>query len=196
MKKRVISARYLAPKWQAYVTDDLGFGFVNGVRVRSLWELKEALLHLPLDVIQKHIGGRNDMAVWIREVIGDMELAEAVEQQNHRWGVIVALERQMMRTVNIPDYLAKRWLGSASFEFVFASGERVHSEEELGQALGKVADDVVSFHQERQPNDMACWVADAIGDYELAELLDEALTREQMKRYVEDHVVMLKEAME
>ena len=40
------------------------------------------------------------------------------------------------------------------------------------------------------------WVVDIVGDYELAELLTEATSREQMQRYVEDHLEMLREAAE
>ena len=196
MFDQTVPNRYLAPKWLAYVTtENEKFVFVNGLRVKSMWELKQALLVLPEEVIRHHVTEeRNDIATWVKDVIGDKELAKGLQKQTHRWGLIVALERQMMRTVKLPGYVAQRWLAPAKAPFTFASGETAGSLEELVKALKKVSDEVVSFHKERQPNDIAVWVQDTIGDYELAEMVEEATGRWQMERYVDDHVAMLKEA--
>lgn len=190
--------RYLAPKWRAYVTPgDQAFVFSNGIKVASFWELKQALLTLPEDVVNHHVReGQNDIANWVEAVVGDKDMAEEMRKYNHRWGLIVALERQMMRTLELPSYVAKRWLRKASSSFVFSSGEEVKSIEELGQILDKLTDETISFHCERYPNDMAVWMVDVVGDYELAELLNEATSRMQMKRFVDDHLEMLKEAAE
>jgi hypothetical protein len=190
--------RYMTPKWRAYVTPgDKAFTFSNGIKVASMWELKQALLSLPEDIVMDHIReDANDIAIWVEHVVGDVDLADEMKKYNHRWGLIVALERQMMRTLELPDFVAKRWLQKAENGFTFVSGEKVSSVEELRDALEKVSDDTIAFHCERFPNDMAVWVIDIIGDYELAELLNEATSRQQMQRFVADHVEMLRDATE
>lgn len=194
----IVPARYLAPKWQAYVTpSDLAFRFNDGTQVESLWQLKQALLRLPEDVILHHVSSeRNDIAEWVKAVIGDEELATELSKYNHRWGLIVALERQLMRTVNIPEYLAERWLRTVDSSFTFSDGTTASSLHDLQDALGKVDDGTVAFHQERNPNDISVWVSDVIGDYELGELLNEANSRVQMQRFVTDHIEMLRDASE
>lgn len=196
MHDLIIPARYLAPKWQAYVTPkDKNFVFSNGVSISSLWSLKQALLRLPEDIITGHIAGEsNDLANWVRAVVGDDELADELVKYNHRWGIIVALERQMMRTLNLPHYLATRWLAPVENVFTFSSGQQVASLYELREVLNQVDDGTVAFHQERSPNDISVWVSDIIGDYELGDLLDEANSRVQMQRFVADHIEMLEEA--
>lgn len=196
MNNLIIPARYLAPKWQAYVTPkDTAFVFQDGTSVGSLWTLKQALLRLPEDVIMHHVRtDANDIATWIENVIGDKTLSTEISKYNHRWGMIVALERHLMRTQALPDYVADRWLSKTTSPFTFQSGVQVSTLEELSKALLEVSDEVVNFHKERQPNDISVWVSDVVGDYELGELLDEASSRIQMQRFVSDHVEMLKEA--
>lgn len=196
MQNHQIPTEYLAPKWQAYVTPMMAyFKFNNGIAVGSMWELKQALLEIPEDVVLEHVGGgRHDIADWVEQVVGDEELARELRGYEHRWGLLVALERQMMRSLSLPAYVAKRWLATVDHPFVFRSGEKVASLEELKNRLGEVNDEVVAFHGERQPNDIAVWVADIVGDYELADLLAEASSRAQMEQFVSDHLEMLYEA--
>ncbi len=196
MQELLIPGRYLTPKWQAYVTpSDKAFTFSNGLQIRSLWELKQALVSLPEDVVMHHVRDEeNDIAVWVEFVVGDKDLADEMRAYKHRWGLIVALERQMMRTLSMPHYLAKRWLTKTERPFTFVSGEEVFSLEELRDRLTQVSDETVEFHRERIPNDISVWVSDMVGDYELAGLLEEASSREQMQRFVADHVSMLVEA--
>lgn len=169
--------------------------FHDGSSVGSLWSLKQALLRLPEDIILHHIRpGTNDIANWVETVIGDKVLAEELRKYNHRWGLIVALERHMMRTLNIPHYLAQRWLQPTESSFTFSSGEIVSSLVELRDTLQLITDETASFHRERVPNDISVWVSDIIGDYDLGELLNEAHSRLQMHRFVADHIEMLEEA--
>lgn len=188
--------RYESPKWQAYVTPESnGFAFESGFFVTSLYELKQALLNLSEDEIAQHIKkDDNHIAAWVENVIGDPDLAEALRAYDHRWGMVVALERQMMRTLNLPSYVAARWLKTAELGFVFVSGEKVSSLTELATALDTVTDAAVEFHMERSPNDISKWVQDVIGDYELAALIDEGSNRDQIARFVQDHLAMLIEA--
>lgn len=190
--------RYLTPKWQARVIPrSKAFKFNNGVTVSNLWELKQALRIVREDIIAEHVNDKkNDIADWIETIIGDKDLAKELRKSTARWGLIVALERQLMRTVNLPYYVAARWLEKVDLPFYFTGGEVVHSTEDLKKTLEKVTDQAVEFHMERTPNDIAKWVNDVIGDYILGEILSEATNRNQMLTFVADHSVMLKEALQ
>lgn len=192
----VIPRRYDSPKWQATVSPDLSFTFQNGLTARSLFELKQALTVVPDLVFHHHLeDGRHDYAGWVESIIKDPKLAQELRAQNHRWGMIVALERQLMRTLNLPSYVAARWLSDAKTPFTFVSGEIAPNLASLAQTLASVSDDSVAFHLERIPNDIAKWVMDSIGDYQLAEVLADCSTRLQLLRSVEDHLEMLNDAV-
>ena len=67
---------------------------------KSIWsleELLETLKELPDDVISHHIyNGKNDFAKWIRETIGDNELADELERiGNNREALLSAMERRI-----------------------------------------------------------------------------------------------------
>lgn len=191
----VIPRRYDSPKWQAPVAQHQTFVFKNNVSARTLFELKQALTLIPDDTFYYHVSeNKNDFADWVESVVGDGVLAQELRHQNHRWGMIVALERHLMRTLNLPPYVAKRWLSPAPSPFTFVTGEAADSLSSLTSALEKVSDDTVAFHLERIPNDIAKWVMEAIGDYQLAEVLADSSTRLQMLRAIEDHLTMLGEA--
>jgi hypothetical protein len=192
----LIPSRYAEPKWQAYVTpESKAFTFASGTRIRSLYELKQALSNEGEDIIAGHLAdGKNDLADWVQNIIGDAGLAEDMRRYNHRWGLIVALERHLMRTLSMPPYVAHRWLDKAQFPFTFVSGETIQSLDELNHTLQKISDETVVFHRERVPNDISKWIMDVVGDYQLAEMLEEATNRLQMIHFLEDHLDMLREA--
>ena len=190
--------RYFIPKWQARVVpSSAAFKFNNGVIVANLWELKQALRVVREDIIAEHVNDKkNDLADWVQNVVKDQELADELRRTTTRWGLIVGLERQMMRTINLPWYVADRWLQKTDLPFYFFNGKSTASLDELEKILGEIEDSVVDFHLERDPNDIAKWVNDVIGDYLLAEILCESTSREQMITFVADHIVMLRDALE
>lgn len=189
--------RYLTPKWQARVIPrSKAFRFNNGVTVSNLWELKQALRIVREDIIAEHVNqDHNDLADWIENTIQDKELAAEMRKTTNRWGLIVALEREMMRRVNLPHYVAARWLEKVDLPFYFQDGKSASSTEELQKVLEKTTDEVVQFHLEREPNDIAKWVNDIIGDYLLAEILAEGTSRQQMAIFVADHLEMLRDSL-
>ncbi len=193
-----VPSRYAEPKWQAYVTPDAGaFIFSSGRKIKSIYDLKTALTEEGEDVIANHLkDGKNDLADWVETIIGDHELAAEMRHYNHRWGLIVAVERSMMRALSLPAYVAKRWLKASDIPFTFVSGQTIHSLIELSKTMNDISDETVAFHRERVPNDISKWIMDIIGDYQLAELLEEATNRTQMIHFIEDHVAMLTEATE
>lgn len=187
---------YTTPKWQARVIPlDKHFYFADSTAVSNLWELKQALNFVSDETLSHHTSSdKHDIADWVEHVIGDPQLASALRKSTHRWGLIVALERQLMRTLNLPPYVASRWLSPAKSTLFLASGEQANTLEDLADILKSTSDETISFHLERYPNDIAQWVMLDIGDYDLAELLTESSNRLQMHRFVADHVDMLKEA--
>lgn len=189
--------RYAEPKWQAYITpESKAFTFESGRRIHSLYELKIALTEENEDNIALHLkDGKNDLAEWVEHTLGDKDLATEMRHYDHRWGLIVALERQMMRSLSLPPYVAKRWLSASDIPFTFVSGQVIHSIEDLSKTLKEVSDDTVLFHRERVPNDISKWMMDIIGDYQLSELLEEANNRMQMIHFLDDHLQMLHEAV-
>ncbi len=191
------TSQYLTAKWQARVIpSSAAFKFNNGVLVNNLWELKQALRIVREDIIAEHVHeGKNDLADWVENTVKDPTLANELRKTTTRWGLIVALERQMMRTVNMPYYIAERWLQATEYPFYFVDGTKAASLYEMKEALDKVDDRTVEFHLERDPNDIAKWVNDVIGDYQLASVLVESTNRLQMLTFVSDHLEMLEDAM-
>lgn len=191
----LVPGRFAEPKWQAYVTpDSAAFTFNSGRRLRSLYDLKIALAEEPEEEIHQLISHGHVLAQWVRNSIKDEELAADLEKTNHRWGMIVALERHMMRSLSLPEYVAKRWLNSTDITFTFVSGQTVNSLQSLAETMKQVSDETINFHRERVPNDISKWIMDILGDYQVAELLEEASNRTQMLHFLEDHIAMLTEA--
>lgn len=190
------NTQYLAPKWRAYVTPyETGFAFSNGVVIGSLWDLKCALLTLDDDLIAPHSHiDDHHIAHWVADSIGDISLASLLAPISQRWGMVVALERHMMRTVNLPSYVAGRWLKNVSQSFRFVSGEEIVNLTELQSVMHTIADDVLSFHYARFPNDLSAWLSDVVGDYYLSDSLVEASHKDQIQTIVDDHLSMLLEA--
>lgn len=194
----LLPRRYTQPKWQVKITEkDKQFVFPSGVVASTPFELKQALVSVPEEDI--HIlatDKEHHIANWLEFVVGDSDLAKSLRKYTHRWGMVVALERQMMRTLNLPSHVARYWLRKVEIPFTFVSGEQVDSTAKLASVLAKVSDDSIHFHLQRQPNDVAVWIRDIIGDYELMELIEEATSRLEMQQTVDDHLVKLKEASE
>lgn len=191
----LVPSRFAEPKWQAYVTpDQAGFTFDSGRKIKSLYDLKIALTEESEEAIHQCIQGENQLANWVKNNIKDEELAAELQKTQHRWGMIVALERHMMRSLSLPDYVAKRWLSVTDIKFSFVSGQTVDSLQSLAEVMKQVSDDTINFHRERVPNDISKWIMDIIGDYQVAELLEEASNRTQMLHFLEDHIAMLTEA--
>lgn len=189
--------QYLSAKWQARVTpSSAAFKFNNGVMINNLWELKQALRIVREDIIAEHVReGKNDLADWVENIVKDKNLANELRKTTCRWGLIVALERQMMRTVNLPFYVAERWLEKVELPFNFVDGKTADSLYELKKVLEETNDETVEFHLEREPNDIAKWVNDVIGDYQLAAVLAESTNRLQMLTFVSDHLEMVEDAV-
>jgi hypothetical protein len=192
----LVPGRFAEPKWQAYVTPDTqSFVFTSGRKIRSLYDLKIALSEESEEEIHRCINDGHLLASWVRNAIKDESLATEFEKTQHRWGMIVTLERHMMRSLSLPDYVAQRWLEPTDIKFTFVSGQTADSLQSLAIAMKEVSDETISFHRERVPNDISKWIMDILGDYQVAELLEEAANRTQMLHFLEDHIAMLTECL-
>jgi hypothetical protein len=67
------------------VPDDKRFWCHDGKVVKNLKELKEALDGMSDETFRYHLaGGRNDFSKWVREVVGDEELANDLSKAKSR----------------------------------------------------------------------------------------------------------------
>lgn len=190
--------QYYAPKWRARVLPDSKcFYFASGEKVCTLWDLKQALKSVPNDVFEKHVGqGYNHIADWVQNIVGDLDLAKLFRSSSNRWGMIVNLERHMMRLLYVPRYVAQRWLSPGEYSFYLASGRHIWSLYELRDALRGVDDASIQVHLVHEPNDFVAWINQGIGDYLLADLLTGVKNKDQLLMRLSDHIVMLEDAAE
>jgi hypothetical protein len=94
------------PEWKLQakeVTPEQYFILRNGQPVRSLKELIEILEYIDDTTFDHHVNEyRNDFSNWIRDVIGDAELADDVEHAEDRPGMLRSLlthERKAVRQI-------------------------------------------------------------------------------------------------
>jgi len=67
------------------VPDDKRFWCHDGKNIKNLRELRKALIDMSDETFHYHSGeGRNDFSKWIREVVGDDRLAEALSKIKSR----------------------------------------------------------------------------------------------------------------
>jgi hypothetical protein len=67
------------------VPDDKRFWCHDGKTIKNLKELRKALNDMSDETFHYHLGGgRNDFSKWIREVVGDDKLAEALSKARSR----------------------------------------------------------------------------------------------------------------
>lgn len=162
-----------------------------------MWELKQALKSVPQDVLEQHVGeGFNHVADWVEKIVGDVNLAQLLLAQTTRWGMIVNLERHMMRTLYIPRYVAHRWLAPAEYSFYLSSGRHIWSLYELRDAVSQIDDKKLHVHLQHDPNDFVTWINQGIGDYLLADLLSGIKNKDQLLMRLSDHLIMLEDAAE
>jgi hypothetical protein len=78
-----------AKSWLSNVPDDKSFWCCNGEMLRNLKELSSALANMSQETYQYHVGrDGNDFSVWIRDVIGDVTLANQLQKSTSKAGAI------------------------------------------------------------------------------------------------------------
>jgi hypothetical protein len=187
---------YQTPKWLAKIKPDYKvFWCADGTVIRSLLELKHALMVLPEEILAQHVSDKhNHLADWVDGAVWDHHLARLLRSNPQRWEMIVNLERHQMRTLNLPPYLAARWLSPVEEPFYLADGRYISSLVDLKHALMEVEEAVFDRHMNCVPNDFSNWVDGSIGDYQLAEILTESDKQKKLVIKLSDHLEMLHEA--
>jgi hypothetical protein len=136
-------------------------------------DLLEAIKKSPEDGINFHEHKGSDLAVWVRNVVGDLDLASQIEAvaytnpQETKQHIIKLLDSKV-ESLKHP-YLRKV---NSQNKFVLKAGhDRVLGEiallEDLAETLVNAPTDVVAFHL-RSGNDFAEWIQHSVGDAELA----------------------------
>jgi hypothetical protein len=141
-----------------------------------LEDLLEAIMKSPDEAIDFHMKDNNDFSTWVRNVVGDSELANRLDSVKYTTSGetrqnIVKLIDDKVESLKHP-YLRK--VNSDKKFYLKAGHDKVVSEvllmEDLAETLANSPADVISFHT-REGNDFAVWIKDAVGDTELADRL-------------------------
>jgi hypothetical protein len=125
------------------------------------------------EAIGFHLKDGNDFAVWVKNVVGDSDLADrlaSVQSQDP-----AAAKKELLALLDSKvESLKHPFLRKVSPQtgFVLKSDHdkvlsEIHMLEQLADALSASASDTVSFHT-RQGNDFAAWIQHSVGDAELA----------------------------
>ena len=78
------------------VSDDEAFYLVNGKRLGSLYELRDELKRMEEKVFQHHVNKhKNDFANWVRDIIGDDLLAEAISSISDKREMYLAIKSRI-----------------------------------------------------------------------------------------------------
>lgn len=186
--------QYQQPKWKAQVPHSAALQINDNLRVRNLWELKEALHALEEGFIGEWLVDRHHLADWIRESIGHEILAARLEREVAKWKLLVHLEQEMMRTLHLPEYVAKRWLDRANDPFRLSDGREIWYVKELPELFAE-SPVSVKVHIEGEPGDFANWSQDSLGNYVLAELLAKATDPDDVLEDLMAHIADLEDAV-
>ena len=153
-----------------------------------LEDLLAALKNSPDETIGFHMRQGNDLALWVRNVVGDGVLADNLTKI--QYANAGEARQKLIRLVDEKvESLKHPFLRKVSQEcrFILKSDhDKVLSEiallEDLAEALAKSPTEVVAFHT-RQGNDFAAWIGTVVGDTELAARLStiESATLEETK---------------
>jgi Family of unknown function (DUF5752) len=183
------------------------FRFMTRLNLSELTGLKASTLDQLLDLLQTVPGSciyhhthrflqqhqylspepPNDFAHWVRESLGEAELAEQLASiDTMQYPTIRSLRNEIVATVGAyleREPTARRRFAREdeefhfikSLSFVLPTSYEVHNLREFADALGKVTIHSVYFHMfearlrlERQTNDFSTWIESSLGDKMLA----------------------------
>jgi len=74
-----------AERFLNQVSAENGFQCSDGRVIRSLRELEDALAEMTASTFARHVSsGKNEFADWVRDVLGDTQLAQEIHEQRNR----------------------------------------------------------------------------------------------------------------
>ncbi len=189
----ILEYLYSEPKWQAKLTDESKF-FVcqDGTRIDSLIGLRETLMSASEETLNSMVSDDyNYLASWVADAIGDSTLAAELQSRTARWELLSALESHMIRNLALPSYLAGRWLRNGNSPFVINNLVRVNNLYEAKEMLEKDGNNELYVSLKHNKHDFINWVRYSVGDYMLADMIEETENIEKINSLVIDHVEML-----
>jgi len=129
----------------------------------------------------------NDFAYWVREVLGDEELGERLASiDTIQYATIRELRNKLVQTIAAHLETNERsWVRFAdpgeefhfmkSISFILPTGHVAHTLAEFCEILKLITIDSIYFHifearlhLEKGSNDFSNWIADVLGDHEMA----------------------------
>lgn len=175
---------YSRPKWQAPVEIGKEFHFHDGPRVASLAQMGEAIRTVPDAVLRYHTGTSHDIAAWIAHAVGNESLASAMRDASTRMELVIALEQHMALVPDTPWYVASYWLREPVFEEFNAHGTSLASMKQMAQWLGDVRDTELDRYWLTSPNALSTWLTSVVGDYVLADELEQHVPTSRVLKLV------------
>jgi len=74
-----------AEKFLSQVPEENGFRCADGRVIRSLRELEDAFSEMSASTFSQHVSAeRNEFADWVRDVLGDIQIAQEIDEQRNR----------------------------------------------------------------------------------------------------------------
>jgi len=159
------------------VSPDKAFWLRNGIPIKSMYELIKVLEVIDETTFSFHVNNeKNDFSNWLRDVIGDIGLAEKVFSARTREEMLAILESV---------YLGFSGIGADKY-FKMKNGRIVRDIKGLLLALRDIDEATFSFHVNNEKNDFSRWVRDVFKNDYLANKLESAKSREQFISLLED----------
>jgi len=153
------------------------FYLYNGVIIKNLHEMIEALEIMEEDTFRHHVNDKkNDFAEWINNVVKDKGLAEKVYKSKTRDEIINLLETEPVR---FEEMIPKKQLAPADY-FWLANGVVIKDLYELADALRIIDDKTFNIHISSNKNDFSNWIGNIYNNKYLADKLSHAKSREEM----------------
>lgn len=184
------------PKWQARLVDESKFFLCqDGTKISSLWELRQVLINANDETLNAMVSENyNYIAPWVADALGDSTLAADLQARKDRWGLVAALESNMIRSLALPSYLASKWLTYSITPFNTSDGMVVNNLVEASKILENEEKNGLSEHLGQRKHDFAEWVRHSVGNYMLADMVEDADNGEKAIGVIKGHVKMLEAA--
>ena len=137
-------------------------------------DLLSAVKNSPDEAISYHMSSGNDFASWVRNVVGDAELADELDEITFTDEAQTRqkLEQTLQAKLDGLRHPYLRNVGEQNKFQLKADHDNIIGEvlllEELSEALANAPEQVIPFHM-KQGNDFAHWVDNAVGDAQLAQ---------------------------
>jgi len=133
----------------------------------------------------------NYLASWVADAIGDSTLAAELQSRTARWELLSALESHMIRNLALPSYLGSRWLRSANNAFVINDQVSITNLIEAKEMLERDGNNELYANIKHNKHDFVNWVRYSVGDYILADMIEETENIEKNNSLIIDHIQML-----